>query len=248
MNSRIVVAAFGAALAASAAGQQIQISKENKTIAINTSADASAVADTAAVSVGFRSYGKDQEGTYADATRTSNAIVSALTSSGIPKSAIVSGSQSLSPLEANSDEDKARYTQGIRFEFAQTWTVTVSADQAANALHIAIINGANNSGSIAWSLRNDDALQADAAGKALAHAREVAEKMAKGLGAHLGSLVYASNQTPPRGLFANLGFGNVEVDTSSSALSSKMRNLRPLAITPEEITKTAVVYAVFAIE
>jgi uncharacterized protein YggE len=59
--------------------QQIAISKENKTIAISTSDDASALADIAVVTVGFNSYGKDQDGTYADATKTSNAIISALT-------------------------------------------------------------------------------------------------------------------------------------------------------------------------
>jgi hypothetical protein len=74
--------------------QQIAISKENKTIAISTSDDASALADIAVVTVGFNSYGKDQDGTYADATKTSNAIITALTSAGIPKDAIQSSSQS----------------------------------------------------------------------------------------------------------------------------------------------------------
>ena len=230
--------------------QQIAISKENKTIAISTSDDASALADIAVVTVGFNSYGKDQDGTYADATKTSNAIISALTTAGVPKDAIQSSSQSLSPIDPENNEDKARYLQGFRFEFEQSWHVTVPATQAANVLHLAITSGANNSGGIEWELEHDDVLQAEAAKKALEHARQIATKMAEGLGTKLGALVYASNQTPPRGIFAGMGFGGLELNTENAMLSeSKSRvNLKPLAITPERITKSATVYAVFSIE
>lgn len=126
--------------------------------------------------------------------------------------------------------------------------VTVRAEQASDVLHIAILNGANNSGDISWELVHDDALEAEAAGKALEHARQIADQMAKGLNTKLGPLVYASNQTPPRGIFANMGFGNVSLNTESAAMSVRMKNLKPLAISPERITKSATVYAVFAIE
>jgi hypothetical protein len=228
--------------------QQIQISQQNKTIAISTSDDASALADTAVVTVGFSSYGKDQDSTYASATKTSNAIFSALTAAGVPKDAITSTEQRLSPIDPNSNDDKTRYTEGLRFSFSQSWQVTVPATQAAAALHIAIAKGANNSGDIQWQLKHDDTLQAEAARKALQHAREIASQMAQGLGAKLGPLVYASNQTPPRGIFANMGFGNVALNTESASLEARMKNLAPLAITPERITKSATVYAVFAIE
>ena len=228
--------------------QQIAISKENKTIAISTSDDASALADIAVVTVGFKSYGKDQDGTYADASRTSNAIMTALTSAGIPKTAIQSSSQSLSPIDPENNEDKARYMQGLRFEFEQSWHVTVPADQAANVLHLAITSGANNSGNIDWQLEHDDTLQAEAAKKALEHARQIASSMAQGLGTKLGSLVYASNQTPPRGIFAGMGFGNVTLNTESASVAIAKVNLKPLAITPERITKSATVYAVFSID
>ncbi len=228
--------------------QQIQISQQNKTIAISTSDDASAVADTAVITVGFSTWGKDQESTYATASKTSNAVFSALTAAGVPKEAITSTEQRLSPIEPNSDEDKTRYAEGLRFSFAQAWQITVPASQAAAALHVAIANGANNSGDIQWQLKHDDTLQAEAARKALQHAREIASQMAQGLGAKLGPLVYASNQTPPRGIFANAGFGNVELNTESASMAMRAKNLAPLAITPERITKSATVYAVFAIE
>lgn len=230
------------------AAQQIQISKENKTIAITTSDEASALADTAIVNVGFIAFGKDQDSTYTDATKTSNAIIAALTASGVKKEAIQSANQSLGPLGPNSDEDKTRYAQGMRFTFSQGWRITVRAEQASDVLHIAILNGANNSGDISWQLVHDDALEAEAASKALEHARQIADQMAKGLNTKLGPLVYASNQTPPRGIFANMGFGNVSLNTESAAMSARMKNRKPLAISPERISKSATVYAVFAIE
>jgi hypothetical protein len=239
---------LGASVWAGGVGaQQIQINKENKTIAITTSDQADALADTAVLTVGFHIFGKDQDGTYAEASRTSNAIMSALTVAGVPKEAIESAEQSLSPLEPNGDTDKARYAQGIRFEFSQSWHVTVPAEGVANILHVAITSGANDSGGIQWELKKDDSLEAEAAKKALEHARQIASQMAAGLGVKLGTLVYASNQTPPRGILAGLGFGGV-LQTESASVGGAKRNLAPLAISPERITKSATVYAVFAIE
>ncbi len=229
--------------------QQIQINKENKTIAITTSDGAEALADTAIINIGFRSFGKDQDGTYADASKASNAIMAALTSAGVPKDVIESEQQALSPIDPDGNDDKTRYAQGLRFEFSQSWRVTVPASAAANVLHLAITAGANNSGNIQWELKEDDALEAEAAKKALEHARQIASRMAAGLGVKLGSLVYASNQTPPRGIFAGLGFGGGPLlQTENAMMGSAKRNLAPLAISPDHIKKSATVYAVFAIE
>jgi uncharacterized protein YggE len=232
-----------ATFVSTASAQQIQINKENKTIAITTSDQAEALADTAVITVGFHSFGRDQDGLYADATRTSNSIVDALTSGGVSKEAIESAEQSLSPLEQNSEVDKARYSQGTRFEFAQSWRVTVPASAAANVMHIAITAGANDSGNIQWQLKQDDALQAEAAKKALEHARQIASQMAAGLGVKLGTLVYASNQTEPP-----IRFGTSNETVTVTVTAAAKQNLKPLAVVPEKIQKTATVYAVFAIE
>ncbi len=223
--------------------QQIQISKENKTIAITTSAEAEAPADSAVVSIGFNTYGKDQDSTYADASKTSNAIISAITTSGVKKDAIQSAEQNLSAINPGGEENDRRYKDGMRFQVSQSWRVTVPADQAANLLHLAITSGANNSGNIDWQLKNDDALQAEAATKALHHAREIAEHMAQGLNTKLGSLLYASNQTPERIFAVNRMAG-----MAAPSPMMKGRDLKPLAISPDRITRSATVYAVFAIE
>ena len=237
----LIFTAILAALPLSA--QQIQIGKDNKTIAITATDEASALADTAVVSIGFNSFGKDQDSTYAAATETSNAIVSAITTSGIPKDDIQSQEQNLTPLNPENFQDKTHYAEGMRFQFSQRWQVTVPADQAAKLLHLAITSGANNSGNIQWQLQHDDVLEADAAKKALHHARDIAASMAEGLGVQLGPLLYASNQAPAPRVFAMAGASGGLPGAVFAAPS-----LKPLAISPDRITRSATVYAVFAIE
>lgn len=244
MNVRFhAIALVFAAVAAPVSAQQLQIGKDNKTIAITTSDEATATADTAVVSVGFRIYGKDQDATYADASRTSNAIMAALTGSGIPKDAIESTQQNLNPIEPNGDADRTRYAQGLRFEFSQGWQVTVPAADASRLLQTAITAGANQSGQIDWQLKDESAIEADAARKALEHGRQIALRMAEGLGVRLGALLYASNEPPSRGIINGL-----VAPTRLARASNAKVNLPPIAITPQKITRSATVYAVFAIE
>jgi uncharacterized protein YggE len=204
------------------------------------------MADTAVVSIGFNSFGKDQDATYANATETSNAIVSSIAASGLSKDAIQSEEQSLTPLNPENYQDKTHYAEGMRFQFSQRWQVTVPADQAAQLLQLAITHGANNSGNIQWQLKSDDALQLEAAQKALHHARDIAEHMAQGLGTKLGALLYASNQTPVDNEPGRLRMNGMAMGAAGGIMPAP--NLKPLAISPERITRSATVYAVFAIE
>ena len=237
---QVLALCLGAAFVQLTAAQTIQVNKDNRTIAITTSDVAMATADVAVVTVGFSTYGPDQDSTYTEGSRISNAIMKALQESGVKAEAIQSANQNLSAID---DSDKPRFTKGIRFVFSQSWHVTVAAKDAAATLHTAITSGANDSGGIQWKLANEDKVEAEAAQKALVHAQEIAERMAKGLHAKLGPLVYASNQTPPRGIF-----GGYSMNTQSASVSQSKVNLKPLAISPEKIEKSATVYAVFAIE
>jgi uncharacterized protein len=233
-------------VALSLSAQEIQISKDNKTISITATDDASAMADTAIVSIGFNSFGKDQDATYANATEISNAIVNAITASGLSRDAIQSEEQNLSPLNPEDFQNKSHYAEGMRFQFSQRWEVTVPAEQAAQLLQLAITHGANNSGNIQWQLKSDDALQLEAAQKALHHARDIAEHMAQGLGTKVGTLLYASNQTPVDNEPRRLRMNGMAMGSAGGVMPAP--NLKPLAISPERITRSATVYAVFAIE
>ncbi len=226
------------AFSMAATAQTITVGKDNRTVAVTVTDEAYVPANIATVTVGFISYGSDQNKTYADATKVSNAIIDALHASGIKQDAIESASQSLTEIDS---EDKVRYAKGLRYRFSQSWHVTVPADAAAETIHTAVTAGANDSGGIEWKLSHEEAAEAAAADKALAHAQKIAEQYVVRLKNKLGPLVYVSNQVPQRSLFGSLM-------TQSAMVASRKQNLKPLAIVPEKITKSATVYAVFAIE
>lgn len=163
-----------------------------RTISVSGSATVSVDADLAIVHVGYKLYAADANSAYANATQTSNAIMAALTGLEIPRNDIESTEQSLdrtSPFELQ--QDPANRAQR-EFNISQSWTVRVPPDQAAKALAAAITAGANQSGSIEWTVRDTAALQAEAAGKAIQNAHAIAEMIAANSAVKLGPLFSAS--------------------------------------------------------
>ena len=95
IDLKSVAALCLAAVAITSHAQQIVVNKDNRTIAVTTSADANAAADIATVQIGFVAYGADQDAAYALGSKTSNAIAAALKAAEIPQDAIESESQSI---------------------------------------------------------------------------------------------------------------------------------------------------------
>jgi hypothetical protein len=224
-----------------ASAQDIQVNKENRTIAITATDKVIVMADTATVHIGFITYGPDKDAAYAFGSTLSNAIIKALTTSGVPGDAIESENQNVSPVqEYQVDKLTPAEKAQRKFQVTQSWTVRTNAADAARVLDVAVKAGANQSGQIDWGLKDENAPQAEAAAKALQRARTVAGEMAKGLNAKLGALLYASNETqaePPRPLMRAM---------APAPMAAK--EVQPLAINPRRIEKSATVYAVFAIE
>jgi uncharacterized protein YggE len=220
--------------------QTIQVNKENRTIAITATDKIIALADRATVHVGFIAYGPDSDTAYANGSRISNAIVKSLIAAGVPNDAIESENQNVSPVqEYQIDKLTPAEKAQRKFQVTQSWTVLTAAAAAAKVLDLAVKAGANQSGQIDWSLKDENASEAEAAGKALQRARTVAAEMAKGLNAKLGVLLYASNETQaalPRPLMRAM------------APAAAAMKVEPLAINPRQIEKSATVYAVFAID
>lgn len=233
------IAVCAAAIAASA--QTIQVSKENRTISVTATDKVTAMADTATVHIGFITYGPSSDAAYANGSRLSNAIVKALSASGVPSESIESENQAVAPVqpyqvEKLTDAEKAQR----KFQVTQSWTVRTNANDAAKVLDLAVKAGANQSGQIDWSFKDENAPEAEAAAKALQRARTQAEQMAQSLNAKLGALLYASNEvqaSPVRPMMMRAMVDN-----------TPMEKVQPLAINPRQIEKSATVHAVFAIE
>jgi uncharacterized protein YggE len=227
-----------------AGAQTIQVDKNNRTIAVTASDKASAEADTAIVTVGFQIYAPDAATAYSQGSTLSNAILDALKKSGVVDKAVESQDQKLNYTEfAENDKSTPEQRAQKAFTLSQSWNVHSVAADAGKVLHVAIEAGANSSGNIDWDLTDRNGLQARAAEKALVHARAVAAQMAAGLNAHLGALIYASNQTPVQRFF---GTSNATVEVQ--AVANPAPPPAPLAIRPQQVEESATVYAVFAIE
>lgn len=220
------------------AGQSRPDCPARRTISVSGSATVAADADLAIVHVGYKLYAPDANSAYASATQTSSAIMTALTALGIPKTDIESTEQSLDrtpPYELQ--QDPTSRAQRL-FTISQSWTVRVAPDDAAKVLAAAITAGANESGSIEWTVRDTAALQAEAAGKAIQNAHAVAEKIAANSGVKLGSLFSASE---------GAGSGPISPRPMMMAVGGPVRQ-STLAINARKVQVSATVSAVYDIE
>ena len=251
MFRRSMLAAFVILSIASAgivSAQTIEINRENKTIAISTTDEATATADIAAVTVGFEVYGSASESTYADGGKVSHAILDALHKAGIEDKNIESSNQGLQRNTDFDEKETAEQRAKKQFVFSQSWIVSVAPNDAAQVIRVAIAAGANQSGAIDWRLSDRKALQAKAAQAALVKARAVASQMAEGLHVKLGELIYASNETPNAKLYFAHPGGLEMGGGGGGRMTAQYITVPTLEIRPQTIREEATVYAVFAIE
>lgn len=238
--SLALVIAFTAAVTAAQA-QTIQVNKANRTIEITTTASASAMADVAVLHLGYTVYGPTSKDAYAKASETSNAIAAALKMAGVAKDQIQSISQSVNETQSYENQNLTPAERAARkYRAEQTWTVRLPAKEAAKVLNLAVEAGANNSGDIDWQLAHPNALEAQAAARALAHGKQIATAMASGLGVTLGPLLYASNQTQQRTIYPMMA--GLQMAKVASA------PVKPLSISPQRISQSATIHAVFSIQ
>lgn len=222
-------------------GQDIQVNRQNKTIAVTAEESVSADAEVAVLEIGYHNYGPTQDAAFRENIRVSEQITKALLDAKIPETNIETDKLRLSRAEIDekwtSDMKKDR-----QFTTEQSWHVTVPATDAQAVVDLTVKAGANEVDDVEWNVSDPLALQAKASGAALAKARVIAEQMAKGLGTKLGELVYASNRAPVAKLWRGMTMN------TSAASMGKLPNEPKLKLFPQKVKSDATVYAVFAIE
>jgi uncharacterized protein len=244
----LIASAICLTFAVSVSAQTIQINRENKTIAISTTDEATAVADIAAVTIGFGIYRPDADSATAEGSRLSHAIIDALHKAGVEDKSIESAGQGINRNTNFDDKESASQRAQRQFHFSQSWEVTANPKDAAGILRLALAAGANESGAIDWRYADRKGLQAQAAANALVKARGVANQMAEGLHVKLGALIYASNESPNAKIyFARQKSDRFVLNNESGSIANFLTN-PPLEIRPQTIREEATVYAVFAIE
>ncbi len=236
---------FAIALVVAAAcsfGQDIQVNRQNKTIAVTAEESASADAEVATLAIGYHNYGLTQDSAFKDNIQMSERIIKAILSAGVPKTNVETEKLQLDRVQI---EDK--WTPDMKkerqFEAVQSWHMAVSAAQAQKVADLAVKAGANQVDDVDWNVSDPVALQAKAGAAALAKARSIADQMAKGLGTKLGELVYASNRAPVVKMWRG-----VTLNTSSATVEVNAEKQPQLTLFPERVKSDATVYAVFSIE
>jgi len=247
-----LLAVFFVAFSLGASAQTIQINQQNKTIAINTTDEATATADIAAITIGYEIFKPDAESATAEAGNLSQAITEALRKGGVADKNIESRNQYVSRNQQFDEKEDAAQRALRQFRAEQSWVVSVSPADAAAVLKLAQDAGANQSGNIEWRLSSRKELQAKAAANALVKARAVAAQMAEGLHVKLGMLIYASNEAPdvhinfPVPQRGRVGYGSGGGGGIGGGYMDQ--KVTVLQIRPQTIREEATVYAVFAIE
>jgi len=209
---------------------QLKVDSSNRTLTVTATDNVSVEPDQAVLHIGFVTQPQDAKSAYAEGSRASNEIITALKQAGVAESAIRSESQYL---------DRDWTTKLRKYTLHQDWTVKVAPQHAAEILDAAINAGATSSGQIEWTVKDEKALEAQALDKAAARARADAEVLAKGMAVRLGSLVYVSNQ---------MSAPSFPRPMPMMAMKAANADAQPLAIEPHQVSREATVYAVFAIE
>lgn len=235
---------FALAILASAcfsSAQDIQVNRQNKTIAVTAEESTTADAEVAVLAIGYHNYGPTQDAAFKENVRAAERITTALLDAKIPKANIATDKLRL----ARTDIDE-KWTPDMKkerqFTAEQSWHVTVSAVEAQVVVDLAVKAGANEVEDVEWNVVDPVALQAKAGGAALAKARSIADQMAKGLGTKLGELVYASNRAPVAKMWRGM------LNTSMAMLGSTAEKQQKLTLFPQKVKSDATVYAVFSIE
>ncbi|MDE1160821.1 MAG: SIMPL domain-containing protein [Acidobacteriaceae bacterium] len=245
LRATLATIALSVAVALPLAAQQpeFKLDRTTRSIAINSTAKVMQMADVATVHIGFIAYGPDKDAAYASASRTSNAIIDALKKAGVASADIESANQQVAETQPYQLEKLSPTEKLARaWQVTQSWTVRAKADDGARVLDLATKAGANEGGSIDWSLRDPNAAQAAAATKALQQAHSQAEAMATGLNVKLGVLLYANNSVDAEPVRPMPKVMNLAMASRSFAAAPA-----PLAINPRQIETSATVYAVFEI-
>lgn len=231
-----LVAGCAAAVAQQASQVQLKIEPSNRTLTVSAEERVTADPEIAILHIGFETQPSDAKTAYAVGAKTSNDIVAALKQAGIPETSIRSESQHLDSIGYKSH----------KFKLVQQWTVKTPPERAAEILDVAVSAGATDSGQIDWTVKDEKALEDQALEKTAARAMSNAAVLAKGTGVHLGALIYVTNEisTPYGGFAYSRGMvaGNLADFKNKSAAPAS------LAIEPRKVSRTASVYAVFAIE
>jgi hypothetical protein len=225
--------------------QNIQVNRENKTVAVSVTKSVEVQPDYASVQIGYRNRGPEQGAVYEENGRHAEKIISALLAAGIKKEDIQTQGLDLGRVDDSSQEQEKEKGKKPLFEATQTWAVRAPIGSVQNVVDHAVAAGANTVSDVQWALADPDSLDARAREEAMAKARQVANEMAKSLGGKAGGLLYVSNGEPSGSYFRS---GNSFGKGMPQTVEVFGEKLPILNLFPQKVRREVTIYAVFALE
>jgi uncharacterized protein YggE len=114
------------AIAGSLVAQDIQVNRQNKTIAVTADESITADAEVALLTIGYRNYGVTQDAAFRENVRVAEQVTKALLDARVPKANIETDKLQLTRAEIN-EKWTADMKKERQFTAGQSWHVTVSA-------------------------------------------------------------------------------------------------------------------------
>ena len=113
------------------AAQEIQVNRQNKTIAVTAQESLEVSAEVAVLEVGYHNFAATKDAAYDENLKTANTISKALLNSGIPKEAIETQKLQLEHVEPSEKyAANAEFVRQHQFEAQQAWKISVTIAHA----------------------------------------------------------------------------------------------------------------------
>ncbi len=228
--------------------QNVEVSRENKTVAVTVTKSVEVQPEFGTVQIGYRNEGRTQDSVYEENGRHAQKIIEVLLAAGVKKADIQTESLDLSRVDDSWREQKQDQGKEPRYQATQTWKVRVPIGEVQKVVDHAVEAGANNVSDVVWAVKDPDALDAQARVAAVAKARQLAEEMAQTLGGKVGGLLYVSNGEPPNPYFRAGGGGGGYPKANLQTVEVDAVKLPVLNLFPQKVSREVTIYAVFVLE
>ena len=247
MPSRVITICCVLILASGAlAGQELQITSNNRTIYVTAEDEVTLEPDIALINFGYQTFGPDQQAAMNDLSQKSKQITKALVDAAISPKAIETSALDVGRTTYFDPQTPPEVRKQRVYTAHENWRARVKAADASLVTGIARSGGANTFQGVSWELADPNQAYAKANAAALRRAHAIAEQMANDMGAKLGKIIYLSNSNPVLAPMARGGSERVAKAMVASGAASpaelQFEVSRPL------IHRSSTVYAVFTIE
>jgi uncharacterized protein YggE len=224
--------------------QDVQVNRQNRTIAVEVTETIEVDPDLAIVRVGYHNFGSAQSAVYEENSRVASKIVDALLAAGLKKESIETEKASLGQVESAYKDWTPAERKERQFEAEQMWEIRVGPPDAQKVADQAIAAGANEMQEVSWVVKNPSDLEAKTIGTALTKARELADQMAHQFGGKIGEPLYISNHHQINIVTRSGGGGGGGLRTVEVQAAPKAN----LKLYPQKVRRDATIYVVFALD